>query len=115
METNSTPDMDPTLKVAVPQHVMSRAVGDESVLLDLGSGLYFGLDAVGARMWDLMAESRTLGEVASTVAAEYGVEVARVEADLMGFLATLESRGLIEQASSGHDPQIRKTDRHEHL
>ncbi len=94
--------MNQTGKTRIPEHVMSRAVGHETVLLDLASGTYFGLDAVGARMWALMAESRALDEVAATVAAEYGAERARVESDLMELVSTLESRGLIEQAA-GND------------
>ena len=42
--------MDSETKLVIPAQVMSRQVGDETVILDLGSGMYFGLDPVGARI-----------------------------------------------------------------
>jgi hypothetical protein len=85
----------PTETVTVPPQVMFRLVGDEAVLLDLQSGMYFGLDPVGARMWNLLAEGRTLDDVASTVAEEYGVEVGRVQSDILELVATLRGKGLL--------------------
>jgi len=85
----------PTETVTVPPQVMFRLVGDEAVLLDLQSGMYFGLDPVGARMWNLLAEGRTLADVASTVAEEYGVEVGRVQSDILELVATLRGKGLL--------------------
>jgi len=43
-------------KVTIPAQVMARTVGDETVILDLASGTYYGLDPVGARIWQLMSE-----------------------------------------------------------
>lgn len=82
--------------VIVPPHVLCRLVGHEAVLLDLQSGLYFGLDRVGTQMWTLLAEGRTQREVATSVAGEYDVDPARVHADLAALVATLRDRGLLE-------------------
>jgi len=38
-------------RVTVPPHVIARRVGEDTVILDLASGTYFGLDPVGARIW----------------------------------------------------------------
>ena len=45
-------------KVSIPTQVMARTVGDETVILDLASGTYYGLDPIGARIWQLMGEGR---------------------------------------------------------
>ena len=50
-------------KVNVPPEVMARTVGDETVILDLTSGTYFGLDPVGARIWQLLTEGKSLSAV----------------------------------------------------
>ena len=42
--------MNVTDRVTIPSQVMARTVGDETVILDLAGGTYYGLDAVGARM-----------------------------------------------------------------
>lgn len=52
--------LDDTIRV--PPHVLARTVGDETVILDLASGSYFGLDPVGARVWQLLADGRNLAQ-----------------------------------------------------
>ena len=65
-------------RLSVPTQVMSRLVGDETVLLDLESGLYFGLDGVGRRIWESIGEGRTLGE---TEEAQKGEEKAHTHGE----------------------------------
>ena len=83
-------------RVAIPPQVMSRLVGDETVLLDLASGMYFGLDGVGRRIWECLAEGKSLGETAAVIAAEYEVDETRAQADLVAFASDLVQRGLLE-------------------
>jgi Coenzyme PQQ synthesis protein D (PqqD) len=68
----------------------------EVVILDLGSGIYFGLDAVGARIWDLLQEPKTVNEVRDALLAEYEVQAERCERELLALLEQLAERGLIE-------------------
>jgi hypothetical protein len=83
-------------RAAIPTQVMSRLVGDETVLLDLASGMYFGLDGVGQRIWESIAEGCSLGEIAAVIAAEYEVDEARAQVDVMAFATDLVARGLLE-------------------
>ena len=85
-------------KVTIPAQVMARTVGDETVILDLASGTYFGLDPVGARIWALMGEGQTLAEICATMLDEYEVERAQLEADVLRLAAELAERGLIAPA-----------------
>jgi hypothetical protein len=83
-------------KLAIPPQVMSRLVGDETVLLDLASGFYFGLDGVGKRIWEMLAAGSSLAETASVITAEFEVDEATAQADVIGFANDLVRRGLLE-------------------
>ncbi len=83
-------------KLSIPPQVMSRLVGDETVLLDLSSGIYFGLDGVGKRIWESVAEGLSLGETAAVIATEFEVEETQAQADLIAFATDLVERGLLK-------------------
>ena len=87
-----------TDRVRVPQEVLARQVGGETVMLDLAKGAYFGLDTVGARMWQLLAEGKTLVEVCDAIVEEYEVSRDAVERDLLALLDDLKAHGLIVPA-----------------
>ena len=54
--------------VAAPDQIFSN-LGDEAVLLSLTDGVYYGLDPVGTRVWDLVQEPRTITEVRDAIVA----------------------------------------------
>ncbi|MCH8073800.1 MAG: PqqD family protein [Proteobacteria bacterium] len=83
-------------KLSIPPQVMSRLVGNETVLLDLSSGVYFGLDGVGKRIWETVAEGLSLEETASVITSEFDVEETRAQADVIEFVSNLVERGLLE-------------------
>lgn len=85
-----------TDRVAIPAQVMARQVGQETVILDLASGTYFGLDTVGARVWILLFEGKTIGEICRTMLDEYEVEPAPLEKDVFSLLQSLERQGLVK-------------------
>ena len=86
-------NLDTVLKV--PPHVVSRVVDDETVLLNLESGIYFGVDEVGQRIWQLVGEGKTLREVVEAVVGEYDVSRSQAEDDVLAFAETLIERGLL--------------------
>jgi hypothetical protein len=81
--------------LSIPPQVMSRLVDDETVLLDLESGMYFGLDGVGKKIWDSVSEGRSIGEIISIIISEYEVDEDRAEADVIAFTSDLVERGLL--------------------
>ena len=81
--------------VSIPAEVMARSVGDETVLLDLSSGTYFGLDPVGARIWALMSEGMSLRTVCDVIQGEYDVTRDALEADVLRLLGELRAKGLV--------------------
>lgn len=84
--------------VSIPPQVMARTVGDETVILDLASGTYFGLDPVGARIWQMMGERKTLAEICATMLEEYEVEREQLETDVLRLSSELLERGLVLSA-----------------
>jgi len=87
--------MNLTEKPTIPTQVMAREVGDETVILDLGSGTYYGLDPVGARIWQLMSEGKTLQEICDTMLDEYDVTREALERDVVELAEKLLEQKLI--------------------
>jgi hypothetical protein len=82
--------------VVVTDGQVSCDLADEVAILDLQSGIYYGLDAVGARIWSLIQEPKTVTEVCNSLLEEYDVEPERCERDLMILLQVLADKGLIK-------------------
>jgi len=74
---------------------MARTVGAETVILDLESGTYFGLDPVGARMWQLIEEAKSLAELCDVMLEEYDVTREVLEQDAIGLASELAEKQLI--------------------
>ena len=87
-------------KVSVAPDVMFRKVGDESVLLNLKSESYLGLDPMGTRIWTLLAPGASIQSVFDTLLAEYDVDASLLREDLQEFIGKLLENELIEVTSS---------------
>lgn len=105
-ETNMIPDSltdDTSLlaaKVKVPQHVVYRSFPSETVVLNLQTGKYHGLNATAGRMLDELARASCVGEAASALAASYEQDRGVIERDLCRLCESLLERGLIEADGS---------------
>lgn len=84
--------------VTIPPQVMARLVGDETVILDLASGTYYGLDPVGARIWQLMVEGKALASVCETLLEEFDVSRETLERDVLHLTSELRAKGLVSIA-----------------
>ena len=82
-------------KVTIPSQVMARTVGNETVILDLASGTYFGLDPVGARIWALISEGKTLAQTCDVLVDEYDVTRDVLERDALALARDLAEKKLI--------------------
>ncbi len=79
---------------------LSQAVAGETVLLDLRSEKYFGLNAVGTRVWDLLQETDDVGAIRERLLSEYEVAEAQLDADLNDLLGRLLEAGLVTTSSN---------------
>jgi hypothetical protein len=84
-----------TVVVATERQVSAQLDG-EAVVLSLRDGIYYGLDAVGARVWELVQESRTVGAIRDAVVAQYDVDADRCEQDVIRLVTELREMGLVE-------------------
>ena len=78
------------------QNQRSSDLAGEVIILDLGRGMYYGLDEVGALVWRSLQRPRTVAGLRDAVLAEYDVAPERCERDLHDLLADLAQAGLIE-------------------
>lgn len=81
--------------VKVSDRQVSCAVGDERILLHLEQGVYYGLEGVGAFLWEFLSQPRTLEEMIEVVVREYQVEREQCSADLQALVADLRAQGLV--------------------
>ena len=84
-----------TDRLATSDDAICRQVGGETVLLDIASGTYFGLDPVGARVWQLIDDGEcTLSDACDRIGAEYDVPRDVLEQDVLALAEKLVEHGL---------------------
>lgn len=85
---------DQTLVVAA-EGVAASDLAGEIVLLDINAGTYYGLNEVGARVWQVIQQRRRIDEIHTLLLDEYEVDPARCKEDLIQLLQSLHARHLI--------------------
>jgi hypothetical protein len=85
-----------TARVRLPQHVVHRSFVTETVVLNLNTGQYHGLNRTAGRMLEAIDEAPTAGSTVAELAREYAVQPAQIESDLIALCQGLLERGLIE-------------------
>ena len=85
-----------TIRVTSPKHVLVRTFENESVLLNLDSESYHGLDDVGTRMWEALTSSENLQVAYEKLLADYEVNPSQLRQDVDDFVAKMVQRGLLE-------------------
>ena len=88
-----------TDRIAAAPHVTATPLPGELVLLQLETGHYYGLDAIGARAWTfLVTEGLSVGDAAIQITSEFDTELARAQEDLLELVTSLEAARLVELA-----------------
>ena len=75
---------------------MARTVDDQIVILDIASGQYFGINDVGALVWDLLEYDTTSDALVKAVLADFDVDQAQAKDDIDALIAQLTEAGLVE-------------------
>jgi coenzyme PQQ synthesis protein D (PqqD) len=84
--------------VVVPESVIAREVGGETVILDLDSGTYFGLNPIATDMWRAIAAGGSLGDALAIMERAYEVDPAVLRDDLLRLTEQMLRRRLISLA-----------------
>lgn len=79
----------------VNETVVSADLDNETVLLNVETGIYFGLDEIGTRIWSLLKDECSVEDIIRQLLDEYDIERALLEADMASFLNSLLAKGLI--------------------
>jgi Coenzyme PQQ synthesis protein D (PqqD) len=82
-------------KVTVPNYVVYRSFPSETVVLNLETGKYHGLNATAGRMLEVLEQATTVGDAAAALARSYGQAESVVQRDLCELCNALLERGLI--------------------
>ena len=85
----------PTDKVKISDQVLSQEVSGETVLLDLQSEFYFGLDKTGTRIWELLQSGVSIQDLIGKMLDEFEVDRQTLEADVNALLEKLLDAGLV--------------------
>lgn len=86
---------DDTIVVATPDQVACDLQG-ELLVLNTASGVYYGLDPVGKRIWSLLREPHRVSAIRDVLLNEYNVDRERCDQDLRALLQDMARNGLIE-------------------
>jgi hypothetical protein len=83
-------------RIQVSDDVVAREVAGEMVLLDLASGLYFGLDPVGSRIWNRLSEEPcSLAELCDLIEAEFDAPRDQIEGDIVALALEFSEKKLV--------------------
>jgi Coenzyme PQQ synthesis protein D (PqqD) len=86
--------------VVVAKEQISSDLDGESIILNIKSGVYYGLNAVGANIWNLIQQPKTISEIQDALLTKYEVEPEQCDRDLLAMLQELETEGLIEVSNA---------------
>ena len=84
-----------TQKLRPSPDAFANAVGNETVLLQVKRGVYYGLDEIGTRIWEHLKSGEPALSACESIAAEFGVSLDVVKGDARAFLADLKSNEII--------------------
>jgi hypothetical protein len=91
--------------VVAAKEQVSCSLGEESAILNMKNSVYYGMESVGARIWNLLRQPRTVREIRDAMLEEYNVEPERCERDLLEFLRKMKAEGLIDV--EGEHPEMK--------
>lgn len=97
MQTKMATSVNSTLpaRVSIPTEVIFQILHEECVLLNMATETYYGLDEVGARMWQLLAEHGEIATVLTHLRAYYDADEATLRRDLAALIEKLCAEGLL--------------------
>jgi hypothetical protein len=92
------------MEVRIADDVVFRELAGEAVILNLGTGMYYGLDPVGTRFWNLIAEHGSTEKVIDALLTEYEVDERRLRQDLDELIRQFGAKGLVRASADDAPP-----------
>lgn len=94
--SSQTLNLSSTVIISTAPDQIASELGGEAVILNLASGMYYGLNEVGARVWELIQQPCTFGSILHSLLEEYDVQPDICEQDLTKILMDMKEACLIE-------------------
>lgn len=89
-------DLSMSTQIARNPELLHAAAGDEVMMMNIEGGNYFGLDPIGRRIWELIAEPATIADICARLTSEYDVAPDTCQAEVLTFLTKLADHGIID-------------------
>jgi len=86
-------------RIIISEEQVSTDLGGEAAILNLKNGVYYGLDSVAARIWNIIHQPCTFGEIRNLLMSEYEIDAQQLELDLRRLLNELADQELIQISS----------------
>ena len=90
-----TKKIDFSSQVLIPEHILSKELDGEAVLLDTKTQNYFGLDVVGTRIWQALSSATSIQDAFQQLEKEYEVTAEQLQSDIEAFISKLLSKEMI--------------------
>ena len=90
------------MELRVSDDVVFRDLAGEAVILNLDSGMYFGLNEVGTRFWHLLSEYGSTEQAIATLLTEYEVEEGCLRRDIEALVQQLLDKSLVQEDTKEH-------------
>jgi hypothetical protein len=90
-----TPEINTSTRVKPSEDVLFQELQGETVLLNLKTGVYFGLDTVGTRIWQLLDEHEVLSDVVKAMLLDYDVTEQACSDDVVALVRRMEEHGIV--------------------
>ncbi len=83
-------------RVVASKDQVSSELSGEAAILNLKNGTYYGLNSVGARIWNLIVRPMAVSEIVDILMKEYAVDRGRCEREALALLQAMSTQGLVE-------------------
>ena len=90
-----------TLRAIIPHHVVHRTLASETVLLNIETGHYYGMDEAGGRFFAVLRDAGSVESAVATLTREFDAPPEQIRADMLRYCGELLQHGLIELQESG--------------
>lgn len=87
--------------VVATQDNVSEELDKETVVMNIQSGVYYGLNKVATVVWNQIQQPKAVNEIQEFISNQYKIDAEQCEQDVLTLLQELETEGLIEVTTNG--------------
>ena len=89
-------DLVKTCRAVVPHQVVHRTLASETVLLNIQTGHYYGMDQTGGRFFEVLRDAMSVGSAVESLIREFDAPAEQIRGDMLRYCGELLQHGLIE-------------------